>query len=158
MPFGEGLLPASVSEAAAQAISAFGKILEQLGNTGMVHRAAFAIRHQILLADIGDVGRILVFREQVIEGLIPQGADILGNRFVPFLAIGEDRVDIENHAAKIELLVFHHIADREAGFGVKGGVDSATGLRRIELGSIHKREYSPPPARNKLPRKHLPLI
>src|SRR3546814_7492290 len=40
--------------------------------------------------------------EQVIKRLIPVRTHILRNGLIPFLAIGEDRINIEHHATKSE--------------------------------------------------------
>ena len=83
----------------------------------MVHRAIVGIGQQILLADIGYIAAVRIFGEQVIEGLVLMRAHSLWNGFVPFFAIGKDRIDIEHHAAEIEHAVAHNVADRKAGFG-----------------------------------------
>ena len=80
----------------------------------MINRAAASIGHKITLADIGNITRLLVFGEEVIERLIAWRANVFGDRGVPFLAIGEDRVDIEDHAAKIEQAMPDDIANAEA--------------------------------------------
>ena len=51
----------------------------------------------------------------MVERLVLARADRLGDRLVPFLAVGEDRIDVEDHAAEIEHPVAHDVADREAG-------------------------------------------
>ena len=94
----------------------------------MIDRTAIAVSQQVLLADIGDVATVTVLREQVIKGLLAMGAHFLGDRFVPFLAIGEDRIDIEHHAAKIEHAMPHDIANPEARLGALGGIDSFASL------------------------------
>ena len=44
----------------------------------MVNRFCAVVRHQILLADIGDVAAFHIFGEQVIKGLVPARADVGG--------------------------------------------------------------------------------
>jgi hypothetical protein len=84
----------------AQRIAQAVEILEDLLKLGMVHRAGFAVFQQVLLADIGDIGPILILGEEVVIGLLAPGAQILGDRFVPFLAVGEDGVDVEDDPRK----------------------------------------------------------
>ena len=102
--------------------------VEQLAHRGMIDRPAIGIRHQIALTDIGDVGRIFVFGEQMIKRLIAARTDILGDRLIPFFAIGKDRIDIEHHAAKGEQAVAHHVSDAEAGTGLPRGNNCAPSL------------------------------
>ena len=95
----------------------------------MIDRLVAIVGQQIALADIGDVTRIAVFREQVIKGLILARAQILRDLIVPFLGIGEDGIDIEHDPTEIEHPVPHDVADREigvddrrdGGFAVEGG-------------------------------------
>ena len=75
------------------------------------------VGQQILLADIGDVARFRILGEQMVERLVLGRPDLLGDRLIPFLAVGEDRIDVEDHAAEVEQPVAHHLADREAGMG-----------------------------------------
>ena len=114
----------------------------------MIHRPAFAILGQVLLADIGDVARIPILGEQVIERLFAVRANFFRDRFVPFLAVGEDRVDIEHHSAKIEDPVAHHIADPEPGPGKPRRIDIAASLGREERGAIHAANIGPDLWRN----------
>src|SRR3546814_7053941 len=79
----------------------------------MVDRLVAVVGHQIALADIGDIARIAVFGEQMVKRLVLGRAQILRDRVVPFVGIGEDGVDVENDAAEIEHAVTHDIADRE---------------------------------------------
>src|SRR5690606_21804635 len=69
-------------------------------------------------------------------------AQILGNRLVPFLAIGEYGIDIEYHAAEVEQAVAHDVANAEARFAMAGGFDPAACLGGIELCAIHGFRYS----------------
>ena len=113
-------------------------MLEILVHIGMRDRARDRIRHQILLADISDIIAVVAFGEQVVERLVAVGPDVFGDRLVPFVAIGEDGVDVEDHAAEVEHAVFHHVADGEAAFHAARGIDSATGLGGEILCSIHE--------------------
>ena len=118
-------------QAMPQLIAAIGEILEQLIHRWMVNRAAFRVVRQVLLADIGDIAVFAVFSEQVVIGLLAVGLHFLGDRIVPFLAVGKDRVDVENNAAKIIELVPHDIANGETCLGTARRVDQSPGLRRI---------------------------
>ena len=89
----------------------------------MVDRLVGIVGDQILLADIGDVARFHILGEQMVERLVLARPDILRDRLIPFRAVGEDRIDIEDHAAKIEYAVAHDIADREARMGNRGQWD-----------------------------------
>ena len=106
----------------------YAELVEQFGQSRMVHRATLAIGQQVLLADIGDIAGFAVLGEQVVERLFAVRADFLGDGFVPFLAIGEDRVDIKHHAAEIEHAVTHDIADAKARLCAQRGIDLAFGL------------------------------
>src|SRR3990167_5326999 len=97
---GEPGLPwASVRQAAPQPIAAIAETLEHLVQRRVVNRPGLCIRLEVLLADIGDIAVLVVLGEKVIERLVTRGTDVLGDRLVPFLAVGEDRVDIEDDAA-----------------------------------------------------------
>ncbi len=51
----------------------------------------------------------------MIEGLVLGRPQPLGDRFIPFLAVGEFRIDVEDDAAKVEQAVPNDLADGEAG-------------------------------------------
>src|SRR5690348_9812479 len=112
-PFRGGLLPELVAKPVAAALQA----LEHRADRRMVDRLLAVVGDQILLADVSDVGRLRILREQMIERLFLRRAKRLGDRFVPFLAVREDRIDVEDHAAKIENLVANDLADVEASLG-----------------------------------------
>ena len=78
---------------------------EEIGNVGMLDRFAGIVRHQVLFADIGDVVALIVLGQQVVERLLLRRAAVLGNGVVPFLGIGEFRIDIEHNPAERVLLV-----------------------------------------------------
>jgi hypothetical protein len=80
----------------------------------MVDGLLAVINHQILLADIGNVIAVRILGEQMVKWLILRRPDIFGNRFVPFLAVRKDGVDVENYAAKFEMAVTHNVANVEA--------------------------------------------
>ena len=125
------------------------KLLEQLFDRGVIHRAAFAVTLQVLLADIGDIRAFAIFGEQVIIGLLTLGPDFVRDRFEPFLAVGEDRIDIENHPAKVVDAVLDDIADGEARLVAQRCIDQPTGLGREEAGAFHARYIGFVQLRNK---------
>src|SRR3546814_18060350 len=81
-------------------------------NDDVVH---VIVEHESMLSYIRDIAAFAIFREQVIKRLIPVRTHILRNGLIPFLAIGEDRINIEHHATKSEHEVLHNVADTEAG-------------------------------------------
>ena len=97
----------------------------------MANRPMLGIRNQILLADIGDIAALGILREQVIKRLILLGANMLGDRLVPFLAIGKNGVDIKDHTAKIKDAVADHFTNGETGFGYFGHVGNRWHSRYI---------------------------
>jgi hypothetical protein len=115
------------------------EIAEQFRHAGMFHRAALCIAQQVLLANISYVGRFLVFGEEVVIRLFTLRSNVFRDRFVPFLAIGENWVDIENHPAEIECTVAHDIADVEAGISMARHINGASGGLRKELDTFHRR-------------------
>ena len=133
-----------VRHAPPQRVTPAVEVFEQFGQARVIDRAAIGVAQQVLLADIGDIARIAVFGEQVVERLFAVGADFLGDRFVPFLAIGEDRVHIVDHAAKIEDPVAHNVADPEPGAGPARRIDIAASLRGKERSAVHRCQYRAP--------------
>ena len=101
-------------QAASQAVASAAKFLEQLGDLWMIDRLIIVVHQQVLLADIGHVGTFLIFRQQVIEGLVAPRPLFFRNLFEPFFRIGVDRIDIENDAAKIMATMLHHVPNSEA--------------------------------------------
>ena len=100
---------------ATQRIMAVGIAVEKAGNRGMIDHLIAIITNEILLAYISDVAAFVVLGEEMIKGLILGGPKILGDRFIPFFAVCEDRIDVEDDAAKLEQPVPHHLAYGEAG-------------------------------------------
>src|SRR5215469_8085240 len=91
------LLPAT----SAQHVAIAGETLEDRIDRRMRDRAVLRIRHEILFRNISLVRPALrVLRKQMIEGLVLRRPPLGGNRVVPFLSIVEDRIDVEDHAAK----------------------------------------------------------
>src|SRR4051794_9259535 len=83
----------------------------------MVDRLVAFIDDQVLLTDVGDVGRLRVLREQVVIWLLLSWPDRLRDRLVPFVAIGEGGVDVENDATEVEDAVTDDFSDGETGPG-----------------------------------------
>src|SRR5689334_22600804 len=88
--------------AAAQAIEALLRIeaFKEFPDLGMADRLAGFVIEQVLLGNISYILCIVVLCEQMVEGLVLAGTDVFWDRQPPFLGIVEDRVDIEDHAAK----------------------------------------------------------
>jgi len=66
----------------------------------VANRAVFAIGKQILLADIGCVIAVGIFREEMIEGLFFVGAHFGWDGFIPFVGIVEFGININNDATE----------------------------------------------------------
>src|SRR3546814_14917670 len=71
---------------------------------------------------------------------------ILLNGLIPFLAIGEDRINIEHHATKSEHAVLHNVADTEAGMRDHGCLDGSIGARgayivRINTANLERMRF-----------------
>jgi len=77
----------------------------------MIDRPARVIHQQILLADISNIGGIVILREQMVERLILARARVCRNLLIPFFAVGKNRINIEDHAAEQIQPVAHDIAD-----------------------------------------------
>jgi hypothetical protein len=97
-----------------QHVAALGNAIEYARNGRMIDRLVAFVMQQVLLADIGDIAALRIFGEQVIKGLVLMGANILRNRLISVVAVRKNRVDIENHTAKIEHAMLDDIADRKA--------------------------------------------
>ena len=97
----------------ARAVDALLEALEEIANLRMADRLAAFVGQKILLGDVGDVFGLLVLGEQMIKRLILRGPDLLGDRLIPFLGVGEDRVHVEDDAAEREEAVPHDLADAE---------------------------------------------
>ena len=98
----------------------------------MLDRATFPVGKQVLLTDIGHIALLTIFGEQVIERLLAVWADFRRDRFVPFLAVGENRVDIEHYAAEIEHPVAYDVTNPEARPGFSRHIDPLASLGRKE--------------------------
>lgn len=99
---------------AAQLVAAINIGTEQAVYSGMIDRLLAIVDLQVLLADISDVAAFAIFREQMVKRLIAVGSDLLGNCVIPFFAVGEDRVYVKDHAAKIEKPMSDNISYAEA--------------------------------------------
>ena len=81
----------------------------------MAHRLAGLVGQEVLLGHIGDIAVLIVFRQEVVKGLVLAWPHFFGNGLPPFLGIVEGRIDIENHAAKGEDPVLYDLTDSEFG-------------------------------------------
>jgi hypothetical protein len=115
----------------------------------MIDRPSLRIGKEITLAHIGDIGRIIVFREQVVEGLVAAWPDVFRDRLVPFFRIGKHRIDIEDDTPKGEQAMANHITNAEAGTCLAGRANGAASLARKELCAFHASQYGPLPPQNK---------
>src|SRR6188472_1707899 len=86
---------------------------EIVADLGMAHRLARIIDKEVLLRHIGNVFCLLIFGEEMVEGLVLGRPDLLRDRQPPFFRVGERRIDIENDAAKGKQPVLHHLTDSE---------------------------------------------
>lgn len=96
-----------------QAILFAVEAVEHRSDRRVVDRLLAVVGDQVLLTDIGDIGRFRVFREQVIKGLVLGRPHRFGDCVVPFVAIGELRIDIEDDSAEVEQPVADDFADSE---------------------------------------------
>jgi hypothetical protein len=71
------------------------------------------VRHEILLGNVGDVLAVLILRVEMIERLFLGGAHLGGYRSPPFLGVGEDRIDIEDHPTEWVEPVFDDLSNPE---------------------------------------------
>ena len=92
---------------------AVGRAVQDMRNVGVAERRVALVRHQVSFRDIGDIVRLLVLCEEVVIGLVLGRAKMFRDRLIPFIGIGEDRVDIEDDAAKLEQPVLDDLADLE---------------------------------------------
>lgn len=105
----------------------------------MIYRPAFSVRNQICLAHIGDIARVVVLGEQVVERLITFGPQIFRDRFVPFFAICKDGVDIEDHSTKIVKAVPYNLTNTKTAAYLAGRNNCSASLARKELCMFHSR-------------------
>ena len=82
-------------------IAAVIHVAEHDAHIRMPDRPARAVFNQILLRDIGCVVALGILGQQVVEGLIPLGAHVFGDRLIPFLGVAELRIDIEDNPRKL---------------------------------------------------------
>ena len=68
----------SMPQIAPQPVLAVLEVLEELVDRRVIDRPGFGVAEQVLLADVGDVARIRVLSEQVVERLVAVRADLGG--------------------------------------------------------------------------------
>src|SRR4051812_14702036 len=117
----------------AEAVTAGCIVFEQAADGGMLDRLVALVVEQILLADIGDIAAVAIVGEQMVERLVLVRPDLLRDRVIPFVGVGEDRIDVEDHAANVEHAVADHVADGEAGMADRGRGDRGGGKVRTML-------------------------
>jgi len=111
-----------VTQLPLQGVATVFELSKKLPQFRVIYRTLFLVSDQILLADIGDIARLPVLCEQVIEGLILRGADVFRDGIVPFFAVCKDRVDIENHPAKREDAMADDVPNAEACVRYRRGI------------------------------------
>ena len=121
-----------------QGVATVFELSKKLPQFRVIYRTLFLVSDQILLADIGDIARLPVLCEQVIEGLILRGADVFRNGVVPFFAVRKDGVDIEYDAPEWE----DFMADNRA--NAKSGMRNGRGFNVMSLlvGMCHEIKFS----------------
>ena len=77
----------------------------------MAHGLAGVVGEQVLLRHIGDIFRLVVFGEEVIEGLIFFRPDIFGDRFPPLIGVVERRINIVDHPAEGIIAMLDDLSD-----------------------------------------------
>src|SRR5262245_53993786 len=108
---GEG----SIHQLCARPILPLLVLLEHLGDLRVAQGFTRLVRHQILLRNVGNILSLCVLGEQVIERLIFPWSHLRGYRLIPFLRIGEFRVDVEHDSSKRKQAMSHHLADLKTG-------------------------------------------
>ena len=81
----------------------------------VAQRFACGVGQQVLFGHVGDIFRIGIFREQMVERLVLAGTHFLRNREPPLFRIIEFRVDVENETPEWEMPVLYDLADRKLG-------------------------------------------
>ena len=84
--------------------------------------------------------------------------DLGRDRFVPFLAVGEDRVDVEDDAAEVVIAVAHDVADGKTAAHLARRIDHASGLRREKGRSVHMCNIGPARGADKQAEKMFPFF
>ena len=69
---------------------------------GIAQGLTRVIGQKVLLRDIGDVLGFRVLGEEVVEGLVLAGPNLLRDRQPPFLGVVEFRVDVEDQPPELE--------------------------------------------------------
>ncbi len=91
------------------------QFLEELRHLRVRHRLAGIVGQQVLFGHVGDIGRLRILGQQMVERLVTARPDLFGDRGQPLLGVGEHRVDVEDDAAERVDPVLHHLADGELG-------------------------------------------
>src|SRR5262245_29499165 len=83
---------------------AVGSILadrEELGDLRVAQRLARKVGEQVLFRDVGDILRLRVLGQEVVERLVLARANLGRDRLPPLLGIVEDRINVEDETAEI---------------------------------------------------------
>ena len=94
--------------------------VEQRADRRMIDRVAFIVGDEVLLADVGDVARLGIFGEEMVKRLVLGRPHVIGDRRIPFVAVGELGVDVEDYPPEIEQAMANDIADSVTGGGERG--------------------------------------
>src|SRR5208282_5508406 len=87
--------------------------IERLADLRVANRLSGLVRHQILLGDVSDVLAVRILGVEVIERLLLGRTNLGGDRTPPFLGVGEDRIDVEDHTTEWVEPVLDHLSDPE---------------------------------------------
>jgi hypothetical protein len=77
-------------------------LFEEFGELRMANRFARTVVQQVLFRDVGDVFRVVVFRQKMIEGLLFRRTNLGWYRLVPLLGVRKHRIDVKDHTPKRE--------------------------------------------------------
>ena len=83
---------------------------EEIGDIRMIDGFAGIIDHKILFRDIGHIVALIIFGQEMIEGLLARRAAFLWNGIIPFFGVAKFRIDIKNHAAKRVFFMPYNLA------------------------------------------------
>ena len=114
-------------------VTAIAHPTKHVRHLGMRNGFSAVIDQEVLLRHVRFVRGRSVFRQQVIEGLILGGADILRDGLPPFLRIVEYRVHIKDDPPKRIDTELDDLPDLELG----GSHGNLLDIRALEYSSIH---------------------
>ena len=97
-------------------IAARAEIIEHIFQLRVINRPGIPVRDKILLADIGGVVTVVIFRQKVIKRLFTRRADLCWNRFIPFFGVGKLGINVKNNTAERKMAVTNNITNVENRF------------------------------------------